>query len=64
MDKLIDTLMTEEGLSESEALVVMGILGITALENVNIQEAINRVDNKLKSIAYNMAKTGNSRLLL
>ena len=33
----------------------MGILGITALENVNIQEAINRVDNKLKSIAYNMA---------
>ena len=55
MDKLIDPLMTEEGLSESEALVVMGILGITALENVNIQEAINRVDNKLKSIAYNMA---------
>ena len=55
MDKLIDTLMTEEGLSESEALVVMGILGITALENVNIQEPINRVDNKLKSIAYNMA---------
>ena len=55
MDKLIDTLMTEEGLSESEAVVVMGILGITALENVNIQEAINRVDNKLKSIAYNMA---------
>lgn len=55
MDKLIDTLMAEEGLSESEALVVMGILGITALENVNIQEAINRVDNKLKSIAYNMA---------
>lgn len=55
MDKLIDTLMTEEGLSESEALVVMGILGITALENVNIQEAINRVDNKLKPIAYNMA---------
>ena len=55
MDKLIDTLMTEEGLSESEALVVMGILGITALENVNIQEAINRVDNKVKSIAYNMA---------
>ena len=55
MDKLIDTLMTEEGLSESEALVVMGILGITALENVNIQEAINRVYNKLKSIAYNMA---------
>lgn len=55
MDKLIDTLITEEGLSESEALVVMGILGITALENVNIQEAINRVDNKLKSIAYNMA---------
>ena len=55
MDKLIDTLMTEQGLSESEALVVMGILGITALEEVNFQEAINRVDNKLKSIAYNMA---------
>ncbi len=55
MDKLIDTLMTEQGLSESEALVVMGILGITALEEVNFQEAINRVDNKLKSIAYEMA---------
>lgn len=55
MDKLIDTLMTEQGLSESEALVVMGILGITALEEVNFQEAINRVDNKLKSIAYKMA---------
>ena len=55
MDKLIDTLMTEQGLSESEALVVMGILGITALEEVNFQEAINRVDNKLKSIAYKAA---------
>lgn len=55
MDKLIDTLMTEQGLSESEALVVMGILGITALEEVNFQEAINRVDNKLKFIAYEMA---------
>ena len=55
MDNLIDTLMTEQGLSESEALVVMGILGITALEEVNFQEAINRVDNKLKFIAYEMA---------
>lgn len=55
MDKLIDTLISEQGLSESEALVVMGILGITALEEVNFQEAINRVDNKLKFIAYEMA---------
>lgn len=55
MDEFINTLMTEEGLSESEALVVMGILGITALEEVNFQEAINRVDNKLKTIAYNVA---------
>lgn len=55
MDELINTLMTEQGLSESEALVVMGILGIAALEEVNFQEAINRVDNKLKTIAYNMA---------
>lgn len=55
MDKLIDTLMTQYSLSESEALVVMGILGITALEEVNIQAALNRVDNKLKNIAYEMA---------
>lgn len=55
MDKIIDELTSVHGLSESEALVVMGILGISALEEVNIQEALNRVDNKLKSIAYEMA---------
>lgn len=55
MDKLVDTLMTEYSLSESEALVVLGIIGISAFEEVNIQEALNRVDNKLKTIAYEVA---------
>lgn len=55
MDKLIDTLKEEHKLSESEALVVIGILGMTAFEEVNIQEALNRVDNKLKNIAYTVA---------
>lgn len=55
MDKLIDTLMSEYDLSESEALVVVGIVGISAFEEVNIQEALNRVDNKLKTIAYKVA---------
>ena len=55
MDKIIETLMTEYCLSESEALVVLGIVSISAFEEVNIQEALNRVDNKLKSIAYKVA---------
>lgn len=55
MDKLVDTLMIEYNLSESEALVVLGIVGISAFEEVNIQEALNRVDNKLKTIAYEVA---------
>lgn len=55
MDKIIEALMTEYCLSESEALVVLGIVGISAFEEVNIQEALNRVDNKLKSIAYKVA---------
>lgn len=55
MDKLIETLKQEHQLSESEALVVIGILGMTAYEEVNIQEALNRVDNKLKNIAYTVA---------
>lgn len=55
MDKIIDELMIEHNLSESEALVVLGILGMTALETDNIQKAINKVDNKLKNIAIELA---------
>lgn len=55
MDKIIDELMTEHGLSESEALVVLGILGMSALDENNIQQAINTVDNKLKTIAMQVA---------
>lgn len=55
MDKLIDELMTEHGLSESEALVVLGILGMSALDDSNMQQAINTVDNKLKTIAMQVA---------
>ena len=56
MDNLIDTLTTEHGLSESEALVVIGILGISTLDDVkSFQEAINTVDNKLKDIAHKIA---------
>lgn len=55
MDKLIDELMTEHSLSESEALVVLGILGMSALDDSNMQQAINTVDNKLKTIAMQVA---------
>lgn len=55
MDKLISELMTQHCLSESEALVVVGILGLTALDEMNLQEALNNVDNKLKNIAYKVA---------
>lgn len=55
MDKLVDELITEHGLSESEALVVIGILGMSALDDSNMQEAINTVDNKLKTIAMKVA---------
>lgn len=55
MDKLIDELMIEHNLSESEALVVLGILGMSALDTENIHKAINTVDNKLKNIAIELA---------
>lgn len=55
MDILIDELMTEHGLSESESLVVIGILGMSALDTTNLQQAINTVDNKLKNIVMQVA---------
>lgn len=56
MDNLIEQLQTDYALSESEALVVLGILGISTLDNVNsFQEALNKVDNELKEIAKKIA---------
>lgn len=55
MDSIIEKLQRDYQLSESEALVVVGIVSISAFDKDNIQQALNVVDNKLKSIAYNVA---------
>lgn len=55
MDSIIEKLQRDYQLSESEALVVVGIVSISAFDKNNIQQALNVVDNKLKSIAYNVA---------
>lgn len=55
MDNIIEKLQTDYQLSESEALVVLGIISISAYDKTNIQQALNVVDNKLKTIAYNVA---------
>lgn len=55
MDGIIEKLQRDYQLSESEALVVVGIVSISAFDKNNIQQALNVVDNKLKSIAYNVA---------
>ena len=55
MDNIIEKLQRDYQLSESEALVVVGIVSISAFDKDNIQQALNVVDNKLKSIAYNVA---------
>lgn len=56
MDNLINELQNDYSLSESEALVVLGILGISTLDDVqSFQEAINKVDNELKDIAKKIA---------
>lgn len=55
MDGIIEKLQRDYQLSESEALVVVGIVSISAFDKDNIQQALNVVDNKLKSIAYNVA---------
>lgn len=55
MDNIIEKLQSDYQLSESEALVVLGIISISAYDKTNIQQALNVVDNKLKTIAYNVA---------
>ena len=55
MDELVEKIIAEYNLTESEALVVIGIVGISAFETGTIQEAIKTVDNKLKTIAYKVA---------
>lgn len=55
MDNIIEKLQSDYQLSESEALVVLGIISISAYDKANIQQALNVVDNKLKTIAYNVA---------
>lgn len=56
MDSIIEQLRDNYQLSDSEALVVLGIIGMSAYdEKETMQQAFNVVDNKLKTIAYNVA---------
>lgn len=56
MDNIIEKLRDSYQLSDSEALVVLGIIGMSAYdEKETMQQAFNVVDNKLKTIAYNVA---------
>ena len=56
MDSIIEQLRDSYQLSDSEALVVLGIIGMSAYdEKETMQQAFNVVDNKLKTIAYNVA---------
>ena len=50
MDDIIDGLITKYKLSDYEALVVTGIVGILAESNDNIQEIYKDIDTKLKPI--------------
>lgn len=51
MDELIKQLINEYNLSEYEALVVIGIMGIVAYSDNTIETACDIVDEKLKFIA-------------
>ena len=56
MDCIIEQLRDNYQLSDSEALVVLGMIGMSAYdEKETMQQAFNVVDNKLKTIAYNVA---------
>ena len=56
MDSIIEQLRDSYQLSDSEALVVLGMIGMSAYdEKETMQQAFNVVDNKLKTIAYNVA---------
>lgn len=56
MDSIIEQLRDNYQLSDSEALVVLGMIGMSAYdEKETMQQAFNVVDNKLKTIAYNVA---------
>lgn len=56
MDNIIEKLRDSYQLSDSEALVVLGMIGMSAYdEKETMQQAFNVVDNKLKTIAYNVA---------
>lgn len=51
MDEIIDKLIDQYHLSDYEALVVTGIIGILAMEeNVGLNEIYTRMNNKLKPI--------------
>lgn len=51
MDNIIDELIQEYKLTDYEALVVTGIVGILAVdESMDLKEIYKRIDKKLKPI--------------
>lgn len=51
MDNIIDELIQEYKLTDYEALVVTGIVGILAVdESMDLKEIYKRIDEKLKPI--------------
>ena len=51
MDKIIDELINVFNLSDYEALIVTGIIGLKAVDNKeNLDEIYYDIDNKLKPI--------------
>lgn len=51
MDKIIDELISVFNLSDYEALIVTGIIGLKAVDNKeNLDEIYYDIDNKLKPI--------------
>lgn len=57
MDYIIDELIDKYKLSDYEALIAVGILGIVAdTENIDIDKIIFNVSNKLKPILTRIIK--------
>lgn len=50
MDNIIDELIYNYKLSDFEALIVTGFVGVFAQQNIEIKEIYDVLDNKLKPI--------------
>lgn len=50
MDNMIDELIEKYELSDYEALVVTGLVGIFAQQNIDLKEIYSTVDTRLKPI--------------